>query len=98
MTFYDRYGTKLVNADTVSLGETVWLDRGTTVLFVKIEELHLNPDSYVLGLWLANNDSEYDHVHDAARIEVVDPPFEVFGNRPAWDGSVTCRFSVEKSQ
>jgi lipopolysaccharide transport system ATP-binding protein len=96
VAFYDRYGTRLVNADTVSLAEMLWLERGTNVFVVKIQELHLNPDAYGLGLWLANNDEEYDHVRDAARIEVVDPPFESFGKRPGSDGSVTCRFAVEK--
>jgi lipopolysaccharide transport system ATP-binding protein len=98
VTFYDRYGTKLVNADTMSLGETIWLDQGTSDFIVRIDALHLNPDTYILGLWMAINDSEYDHIHDAARIEVVDPPFSSFGNRPGSDGRVTCRFSVEKSR
>jgi lipopolysaccharide transport system ATP-binding protein len=96
VAFYDRYGTRLVNADPWTLGETVWLERGTNVIVVKIKELHLNPDSYVLGLWLVSGDQEHDHVHDAARIEVVDPPFESFGKRPVGDARVTCRFAVEK--
>jgi lipopolysaccharide transport system ATP-binding protein len=98
VAFYDRYGTRLINADPWSLGETVWLERGTNVFVVKIKELHLNPDTYVLGLWLANDDEEYDHVHEAARIEVVDPPFDSFGKRPGGYGSVTCHFAVEKRQ
>ena len=97
VTFYDRFGTKLINADTLSLGVTISLDRGTTDLLVKIEQLHLNPDQYVLGLWLANSGHAYDHLQDAGRIEVVDSPSANFGRRPSCDGVVTSRFSVSAS-
>ena len=97
VTFYDRHGTKLVNTDTLSLGETILLDRGTTDLVVRIEQLHLNSGQYILGLWLANSGSPYDHLHDAGRIEVADPPSANFGRRPSSDGVVTSRFSVSAS-
>jgi lipopolysaccharide transport system ATP-binding protein len=96
ITFSDRYGTKLVNADSVILGQPVWLDRGTTRFLVEIEQLHLNPDTYILGLWLANNNLIYDGINDAAEIEVVDPPTEILGIRPPKDGKVTCSFSITK--
>ena len=95
--FYDRYGTKLVNADTVALGETIWLDHETTVL-IQIKELHLNPDTYILGLWLANGDSAYDWIYEVGEIEIVDSPSGAFGNRPLYDGRVTCDFSVRTNQ
>ena len=97
VTFYDRYGTKLVNADTVALGETIWLDHETTVL-IQIKELHLNPDTYILGLWLANGDSAYDWIYEVGEIEIVDSPSGAFGNRPLYDGRVTCDFSVRTNQ
>ena len=97
VTFCDRYSTKLVNVDTLSLGEIISLDQGTTNLVVKIEQLHLNPDQYILGLWLANNGHVYDYLQDAGRIEVVDPPSANFGRRPSCDGVVTSRFSVSAS-
>jgi ABC-type polysaccharide/polyol phosphate transport system ATPase subunit len=98
VAFYDCYGTRLVNADTVRLGQTIWLEPGNNAFVLRIDELHLNPDCYAVGLWLANSDEEYDHVPEAARIEVVDPPFESFGKRPGADGRVTCCFAVEKRQ
>ncbi len=96
VTFSDRYGTKLVNADSVILGDSIWLDPGTNRFLVRIEELHLTPDSYIVGLYLGNNDLIYDGISNAAEIEVVDPPVESFGKRPMRDGRVTCRFSVTK--
>ena len=92
----DRYGTRLINADTVALGQSVWLERGTSVFLVRIEQLHLNPDTYTLGLWLASSNLVYHSVSDAAEIEVIDPPTEALGKRPKKDGKVTCRFSIEK--
>lgn len=97
VTFYDRYGTKLVNADTVVLGETIWLDRRTTVL-LQVKELHLNPDTYILGLFLANYGCTYDQINEVGEIEIVDPPSDTFGNRPLYDGRVTCDFSVRTNQ
>ena len=79
---YDRYGTRLVNADTVSLRQDGVAEPGTTGFLVKIEELHLNPDTYILGLWLASSNLVYDSITDAAEFEVVDPPTEAFGSDP----------------
>jgi lipopolysaccharide transport system ATP-binding protein len=93
-TFCDRYGTVLVNADTVVLGETLSLDRQTTVL-LRIKELHLNPGTYTLGLCLAYGRARYDQVRDVIEIEVVDPPSRTFGARSESPGAVTCNFSVK---
>ena len=94
VTLSDRYGTRLINADTVALSEPVWLNQGRTDFLVRIDELHLNPDTYTLGLWLANPNLVFDSVSDAAEIEVVDRPAEVFGKRPQNDGKVSCSFSI----
>jgi lipopolysaccharide transport system ATP-binding protein len=96
ITITDRYGTRLINADTVALGEPVWLNQGRTDFLVKIDELHLNPDTYTLGLWLANPNLVLDSVSDAAEIEVVDRSTETLGRRPQKDGKVTCCFSIIK--
>jgi lipopolysaccharide transport system ATP-binding protein len=98
VTLSDRYGTRLINADTVALGEPVWLDRGTNCLLVKMEAVHLSPDTYILGLWLANSNLIYDSINDAAEIEIVDPPTETFGKRPQKDGKVTCSFSITQNK
>ena len=97
VNFADLHGTRLVNTDTLSLGETIVLKPGTTNLVIKIEQLHLNPGQYILGLWLASGGAAYDQLMDAGIIEVADPPSAKFGKRPANDGVVTSRFSVSVS-
>ncbi|NLE77045.1 MAG: ABC transporter ATP-binding protein, partial [Chloroflexi bacterium] len=60
-TLYDEYGSKLVNADTISLGRRVTLAEGRNTIHLRIRELHLNPGIYVLGLWVADPPAEiYD--------------------------------------
>ncbi|HEY9649447.1 MAG TPA: ABC transporter ATP-binding protein, partial [Coleofasciculaceae cyanobacterium] len=54
VVIYDQYGIKLVNADTISLGQVVNLPKGRNVVRVKIQELYLNPGIYVLGFWMAD--------------------------------------------
>ena len=55
------------------LGETIWLDRETTVL-LQVKELHLNPGTYILGLYLSSGESTYDQINEVGKIEIVDPP------------------------
>lgn len=93
VTLYDRYGTKLVNADTFSLGETISLKKGRNILRLKIDELHLNPGIYTLGLWAANPPSEvYDSIASAILIEVVELESEKI--RVQSDGLVSCSFKL----
>ena len=91
----DQFGTKLVNADTISLGEAVHLEKGHNVVRLRISKLHLNPGTYSLGLWLANPGGNiFDHVDSAISIDVVDLDSEGFGIRAPDDGAVTCHFEV----
>jgi lipopolysaccharide transport system ATP-binding protein len=95
VTFYNRSGTKLVNADIVSLGQIIELRQGHNIVKLKIENLYLNPDIYVLGLWLSNLGSasarkSLDYVESAFEIEVVDLASEDFGVKT--DGAVPCQF------
>ena len=95
VTLYDEYGTKLVNADTIMLGREMHLDTGRNEVRLRINELHLNPGIYVLGLWVADPPAEiYDFTESAIRIEVVRLESEGFGLRPTSDGSVVCAFEV----
>ena len=97
---YSQSGTKLVNADTVSLGQSITLQKGHNVVRLMIEKLYLNPGVYVVGLWLANPintlsiEAEFDHAPSAFEIEVVPLEFPEFGMRPNSDGVVTCPFKV----
>ena len=95
VTFYNRSGTKLVNADIVSLGQIIELRQGNNIVKLKIENLYLNPDIYLLGLWLSNLGStsgrkSLDYVESAFEIEVVDLVSKDFGVKT--DGAVPCRF------
>jgi lipopolysaccharide transport system ATP-binding protein len=94
VTFYDRYGTKLVNADSDLLGEVLSLKPGLTEVEVGIRQLHLTAGTYKVGLWLASHPIVYDHVPDAFSIEIEDVAYDKLGRRPGDDGRVTCEFSV----
>ncbi len=95
VTFYDAYGTKLVNADTIALGKVVELAQGTNHVRLRIDELYLNPGMYLLGLWLADqNGRAYDHTDAACEIEIVDRQRSGFGQRPNCDGLVPCEFDL----
>ncbi len=92
VTLYDVYGTKLVNADTISLGRTLRLDPGEHRFALRLPELHLNPGVYFLGLWLAGPlDAILDHVPAAFELEVVARQRDRgLGRVPRYDGVVTC--------
>jgi lipopolysaccharide transport system ATP-binding protein len=95
VTLYDEYGTKLVNADTILQGRGIPLREGRNIVRLRIRELHLNPGSYVLGLWVADPPAEiFDYTDSAIRIEVVYSGPERAGVRPQEDGSVVCQFDV----
>ncbi|MGE5231468.1 MAG: ABC transporter ATP-binding protein [Deltaproteobacteria bacterium] len=92
VTLYDVHGTKLVNADTIALGQTLRLAPGEHRVTVRIPALHLNPGVYVLGLWLAGPlEAILDYVQAAFEVEVVARPRAPgLGRAPRYDGVVTC--------
>jgi lipopolysaccharide transport system ATP-binding protein len=95
-TFYDPHGAKLVNADTLALGQRFHLRQGSSVLSLRIEALHLNPGSYALGLWLTDRQGMIlDFSETVFHVEVVEPPGPLV-RRPDFDGSVTCSFQVRQ--
>jgi lipopolysaccharide transport system ATP-binding protein len=96
---YDKNGTKLINADTVSLGQVVELKPGRNLVRFKIHELYLNPGIYVLGWWLASPlGTIHDFAESALRIEVVDLEHNRLGAKPRYDGTVACRFQLVEGQ
>jgi lipopolysaccharide transport system ATP-binding protein len=93
VTIYDRYGTKLVNADSSSFGRPVELHEGLNALDVNIEQLHLNPGIYTIGLWVADPPSEvYDYIPSAALFEVVETDSQSM--RVQSDGIIPVKFSI----
>jgi lipopolysaccharide transport system ATP-binding protein len=95
VTLYDRYGTKLVNADTLSIGKPVLLGKGRNIVRIAIEQLHLNPGTYSLGLWAADPPKEiYDFISSAIPFEVVERETERL--RVQGDGFVPCKFALQE--
>ncbi|MGO9019930.1 MAG: polysaccharide ABC transporter ATP-binding protein [Syntrophobacteraceae bacterium] len=94
VTFYDRVGTKLVNADTGSLGRSLRLQQGENAIRIRIDKLHLKPGPYNIGFWLANPPHVFDHIEVGGTVEVIDRESQEFGYRPDGDGVVTCSLSV----
>ena len=95
VTLYDEQGTRLVNADTVELGQSVRLQHGLTTVSLRIHTLHLRPGTYVVGFWLADVSGEvYDHLSSAILLEVADLQAIGFGSRTL--GVVNCEFSVQE--
>ena len=93
VTIFDQYGTKLVNADSVSLGKSVELSKGSNQFTFEIDRLHLNPGVYIVGLWMAKTSGNVlDQIYSAIRIDVVDLEENEFGMRI--DGAVTCDFQL----
>ena len=89
----DRYGTKLVNADTLSYGESIDLNKGKNSLKLRIDQLHLNPGMYTIGLWAADPPSEiHDYIPSAVLFEVVETEKENIRVRA--DGIVPVKFSL----
>jgi lipopolysaccharide transport system ATP-binding protein len=101
VTLYSQSGTKLVNADLAALSEILELRKGRNTVKVRIEQLHLNADVYVLGLWLAQKSSSYanaalDYVESAFEIEVINLASEGLGLKiDDAEGAVSCRFEME---
>jgi ABC-type polysaccharide/polyol phosphate transport system ATPase subunit len=95
----DRYGTKVLNADTLHLDRTVSLRQGRNTVRLRIASIHLVPGTYRVGLWLADPvhaqsvAGAYDFVESAFEIEVVTRGTGV----PAGTGAlVTCDFDLEE--
>ena len=96
MIIFDRYGTKLVNADTLSLGRPVDLLKGTNTIRFQMNQLHLNPGLYTIGLWVADPPAEvYDYVTSAALFEVIETEKENI--RVQADGLVPVDFQIIES-
>ena len=58
---------KLVNADTVELGESVPVGQGRTTIGIRIDSLHLNPGRYAVGLWIGRSRGACDSITSKRR-------------------------------
>ena len=88
-------GTKLIEADILSLGGSVHLVRGANLVRFRMAALHLNPGVYSVRLWLGHTiNSGFDHVPAAFHVEVVRPPSLSIETLPVTAGAVPCLFEV----
>jgi lipopolysaccharide transport system ATP-binding protein len=97
VVFVDRRGTRLVNADILTLGQELHLSNGRNLVRFRIEQLHLHAGVYDLTLWLGDTVGRGSDVIEAAlQVEVVGLEQAGFGVTPTAEfGSVTCEISFE---
>jgi ABC-type polysaccharide/polyol phosphate transport system ATPase subunit len=101
--FYDRYGTLLLNANILFLGESVELQRGRNEFELNIEQLHLNPGVYSVELEMAIGmaSQTIDQLSPAFRLDVIEQPaldrLSALNLTPAkGKGLVTCCYSLSR--
>ena len=93
VTIFDRYGTSLINIDTLALGQPILLRAGKNNVKLGVEQLHLNPGIYTVGLWVADPPNEvFDEIPSAFLLEVVEIERERI--RVQSDGLVPVDFKV----
>jgi ABC-type polysaccharide/polyol phosphate transport system ATPase subunit len=93
---FDRYGTKLINADTLSHGQMIQLLEGRNMIKFRLEQLHLNPGAYTFGLWVADPPLEvYDYIPSAVLFDVVETEKDKI--RVQDDGLIPVKFQVSTS-
>jgi lipopolysaccharide transport system ATP-binding protein len=91
VSIYTRSGTLLINAELASIGKALSLQSGRNVLKVEIDQLHLNPGTYTVGLWLGYaTGGALDHAPSAFEIEVVQAETQDLGL--TLEGVVFARF------
>jgi ABC-type polysaccharide/polyol phosphate transport system ATPase subunit len=96
----DRFGTQVVNTETMAIDRSVHLRSGHTRLRVRLPRLPLAPGTYTVGLWLADaikgqsSGGAYDYVPGVFDLDVVDlqpgSPYARGG------GLLACDFDVEE--
>jgi lipopolysaccharide transport system ATP-binding protein len=91
---YNQTGTKLINADTRCIGQSINLQKGTNLIQLKIESLHLIPGVYTIGLWLADSLARmaFDFIESAFEFEVIDLKEGGLDFGMQSEGFVSCKF------
>jgi lipopolysaccharide transport system ATP-binding protein len=97
VTIHNKTGTKLVNAEIALIDQVVHLQKGHNVIKMLIEHLYLNPDTYLLGLWLNKTArslgaAPLDSMEIACEIEVMN--FETRGFGLKNDAPVMCNLQL----
>jgi lipopolysaccharide transport system ATP-binding protein len=98
VTIFSPSFQKLVNADTLFISKSILLERGLNEVHVQIQQLHLKPGRYPVGLWLANGGigEVFDCIESAFEIDVIDANHRLAPELGNNDGVVTCLFDVHQ--
>ena len=99
VTIHDHHGTRLVNADTLLIGETLKLEPGANETRLRIDAVHLRPGLYRVGFWLSDPVAReaFDCMDSSFELQVVDVQGAGLGGRTAGpDGVITCQFALEE--
>lgn len=98
LTFYDHYGNKLINMDTLASGIISHFDPANHYIQFRIPRLNLNPGIYTIGLWAANIHGAavqvLDHISAAFDIEIINIEENSLGYKT--DGLVACEYIIQK--
>jgi lipopolysaccharide transport system ATP-binding protein len=94
VTIQGEAGAKLVSVETRSLGLVTPVEKGRTVLGLRIESLHLNPGIYPVSLWVTAplGRKAFDRIESAFVLQVVDPDPAISNRRGP--GLTTCSFRL----
>jgi len=93
-------GERLVNMDSILMGQTIELHPGSNLIRISTPHLHLQPGTYRVSLWLADplssnsGGAPYDYLESAADVEVVEVTPGPTGLRS--NSLVTSNFEVAK--
>jgi lipopolysaccharide transport system ATP-binding protein len=96
ITICDKLGNKLVNTDSVEIGQSINLKQGSNFYKIRIDKIYLKPGIYTINLWLADPlvGEPLDFLESAFELEIVNLRKESLGIRPQGDGIVTCDFEI----
>jgi hypothetical protein len=96
--FLDHYGTLLINANLLFIGESIPLRKGRNEVSLLVERLHLRPGVYKVDLAMGHCSvgEIIDEVSPAFRVDVVEGSGVDLLAAPRMRGLVTCsyRFAI----
>ena len=94
--FYDMSGTRLVNVESLRLGNQIALNKkGPVEIIFKIHAFPLLEGFYETALWAVDSVDEIKiHIRNLTNLEVVEPPKNKSEIKPSFDGCVQCNFNL----
>jgi lipopolysaccharide transport system ATP-binding protein len=98
VTLFSRAGNKLLAADSLAIGKIFKFKKGLNRMRLKIQQLYLKPDTYVLALWLGQTGVHtIDFIQCAGELEVLKPRGKTYRKLPD-DPPVYSEFTITCEQ